>query len=150
TVTPSVDLQATVQLFDPSNNLIGAATASGPGVIALLQTIPANAAGVYTITITGANGTTGTFTAQLILNAAAQVETNGGVPNTDDSIATAQDLNNSFVDLGNGGARGAVLGQTEGLGVGTTIFLADFESGSQGFTVDNTPPSGDYAEGLWH
>jgi hypothetical protein len=51
----------------------------------------------------------GLYTTQLVLNAAVQKELHGGP--SDDTIAGAQDISGSFVNLGVGGSRGAVLGQ---------------------------------------
>jgi methionine-rich copper-binding protein CopC len=116
TVTSDASLQAEVQLIAPDGlTVLGSATASVAGAEALLQTVPISTEGTYTIKITGANGTTGNFTAQLTLNSALQVETNGGAPNSDDTIGTAQSLDSAFISVGtNGGSRAAVLGRTEG------------------------------------
>jgi methionine-rich copper-binding protein CopC len=116
TVTTDPNLQAQVQLIAPDGvTVLGTGTAAAAGAEALIQTAPVATSGTYTITVTGANSTTGAFTTQLTLNAALQLETNGGLPNSDDTIATAQSLDNAFVSVGtNGGSRAAVLGRTEG------------------------------------
>ncbi len=72
-----------------------------------------------------------------------------------DTLETAQDLEASFIALQADNAttsptRGAVLGRLN-YNLVNTIFQADFETGEQGFTVDNTPPDpGFYLDGLWH
>jgi hypothetical protein len=113
-VTPTNPaLQPMVQVTDPSGALLGSATASAAGKKALLETVAAQAAGTYTITITGAGGTTGSFTVQVTLNAALDTGVNDGASNN--TLATAQDINPSFVTLQTALAqatRGAVLGQT--------------------------------------
>jgi hypothetical protein len=113
-VLPAASLQATIEVRDPSNNVIGAATAAGAGQEVLLQTAPITSGGTYTITIGGANNTTGTFHLRAVLNAAFQGEAHGG--GSDDTLATAQDLSSSAIALGpiQGSDRMAVLGEVEG------------------------------------
>ena len=111
-VLPAVSLQATIELRDPSNNLIGSATAGAVGQEALLQTVPASSAGTYTITIGGANNTTGTFHVRAALNAMFEFEAHGGP--SDDDLATAQDLASSAIALRPASDRMAVLGDFDG------------------------------------
>src|SRR6516164_4612283 len=113
-VLPAVSLQATIELRDPSNNLIGSATAGAVGQEALLQTAPASNAGTgtYTITIGGANNTTGTFHVRAVLNAQLESEAHGGP--SDDTLATAQDLSSSGIAPRPGSDRMAVLGDFDG------------------------------------
>jgi extracellular elastinolytic metalloproteinase len=114
-VTPtSAGLTPTVSLTGPNNTVLGSAVAAGPGQKAVLQTVPINVAlaGLYTITLGGLGNTTGGYTAQLILNAAAEQETD--TAGTNNSRATAQDINGSFLSmptLGGAAQRGAVVGQ---------------------------------------
>jgi len=111
-VTPKdTSLQPWVRVYDPANVLEGSALAGGGGQEALLQAVPAASAGTYTIRVGGAIGTTGAYTVHVILNAAAEAEQHGGP--TDNDRATAQDINASFLDLGGGMRRGAVLGKTD-------------------------------------
>ena len=111
-VLPAVSLQATIELRDPSNNLIGSATAGAVGQEALLQTVPASSAGTYTITIGGANNTTGTFHVRAALNAMFESEAHGGP--SDDDLGTAQDLAASAIALRPASDRMAVLGDFDG------------------------------------
>jgi Bacterial pre-peptidase C-terminal domain len=111
-VLPAVSLQATIELRDPSNNLIGSATAGAVGQEALLQTVPASSAGTYTITVGGANNTTGTFHVRAALNAMFELEAHGGP--SDDDLATAQDLASSAIALRPASDRMAVLGDFDG------------------------------------
>jgi hypothetical protein len=104
-------LQPTVQLLDPSNNLLATAMAAAAGQPVFLNTSAVSAPGTYTITVGGAAGTTGLYTVQVILNAALEAENNGGVSN--DTRATAQNIDPSFITLQTADAsasRGAVLG----------------------------------------
>jgi len=111
-VLPAVSLQATIELRDPSNNLIGSATAGAVGHEVLLQTAPTSSAGTYTITIGGANNTTGSFHVRAVLNAAFEGEAHGGPSN--DTLADAQDLDSSAIALPPVADRMAVLGEVDG------------------------------------
>ena len=114
-VTASAGLQPSVSLRDPSNNVIGSATAAAAGQNALLQTAPAATGGNYTFAVTGAGGTTGNYTFQVILNAAKEAEgTLTGVDNN--TTATAQNIDASFITLQTSQAsaqRAAVNGSTD-------------------------------------
>ena len=87
---------------DPSSVLLGSATASQPGKNAVLQEVPATTLGTYTITVSGGAGTVGNYTVAVSLNAAFEAESIGGPSN--DTPATAQDLNPSFGNLSAGQA----------------------------------------------
>jgi subtilisin family serine protease len=102
--TPTTNsLQPSVELRDPSNAVIGTATASAPGQTAVIQTGPVNVAGTYTMTVSGAGGTTGTYNIQPLLNAMLEQEPN-------DSAPAAQNLDSSFMALAGGATRGAAIG----------------------------------------
>ncbi len=108
-VDPDATLQPFVELHDPSSILIGSDTAGTPGEDVVIQTIATTGPGTYTVTIGGAGGTTGVYTARVILNAAVEMEEHDGPAN--DDFSSAQDINDSFITLGSGLAqRGAVLG----------------------------------------
>src|SRR5262249_55897320 len=110
----------------------------------VLQTVPVTAGGLYTVTLSGAANTTGGYTAQAILNAAQETEGHGGAANN--TLATAQNIDGSFLSLGGSSSRGAVLGTTDtGL---QTVSVSDFESGAQGYTINNSIPG--RAAGFWH
>ena len=117
-------LQAAVQLYNPGNFVVGSASAASAGDDAVIQTIPTTGAGTYTVTVGGAGGTTGGYTIQIILNAAAEVESHDGLPNN--NLVTAQSLNPSLIGLGFGTAeRGAVLGRGDGDGSGNLSLRQD-------------------------
>ena len=99
-------LQGHIELFDPVGVSIGNAAASVVGADAILQTVSTTGPGTYTVTLAGLSGTTGTYEAQIILNAAVEEESHGGPSN--DTPATAEDINASFIEVT--GARGAALG----------------------------------------
>jgi pre-peptidase len=88
-------LALTVDVFDPSGNIIAAATSAGAGQRVVLQTVPVATAGTYTLLLGGVAGSTGSYTLQTILNA-AYVQSSDNI----NSIGTAYDLNAAFAGLG--------------------------------------------------
>jgi immune inhibitor InhA-like protein len=149
-VTGSGGLQPKVELRNPASTVIGSATAAGAGQPALLQTAPAATGGTYTFTVSGVGGTTGNFSLQVILNAA--IESEGTISGaTNNTRATAQNIDGSFITLRTSVAsasRGAVLG-ANAAGAPAPFRAFDFESGPQGFVINNGPQPGHVA-GLWH
>ena len=138
-VTPSGTLRPTVDIGGPP------VTAASAGKKALLQTLAAG--GVHTITVSGADGTTGSYTVQVFLNAALETESNDGAPNNSPGPdpGGAQDLNASFTNLLKGATRGAVLGRTDGNPT-ETLLNADFET----TTGHNLWTKNTVANNLWH
>jgi len=106
---PAATLQGTIRLFDGSNVLLATTTSGAAGLDAVIQTV-ATGAGTqtYRIEVSGASGTTGTYTLGVVLNAREEDERRNGPAN--DTFATAEDINGSFVTLGPTQSRGAVLG----------------------------------------
>src|SRR5262249_19754216 len=102
-------LRPTATLLDPSSTILASGTAGAANQPVILQTVPATTSGAYPITVGGAGTTTGNYTVQVYLNAAEELERNAGQP-TDNTAATAQNLNTSFLSLGGMASRGAVLG----------------------------------------
>ncbi|MEX0677895.1 MAG: sialidase family protein [Pirellulales bacterium] len=141
-VTPqSSDLQPSVELRDPFNSLLGSDSAGAAGELALLQTLATTAGGNYTITLRGENNSTGGYQVQVVLNAALEEEeTMIGASNN--TLATAQDINASFVDLQTplaNAERGAVLSsiaESTGFHVSTPTF--EFEDISTTGTILTT------------
>ncbi len=109
---PASTLQPTVEASNPGAVLIGSATAAAGGVSALLQSVYASEAGTYTIAVGGANGTTGGYNLRVILNAAVETESlfSG---DTNDTLATAQDLDTAFMTPAAPAQHAAVLGGNE-------------------------------------
>lgn len=110
TVRGDAALMPFIELRDAGDNVLGSATAPLVETEAVIQTIPITAAGTYTISIGGADNTFGTFSLDVILNGAVENEQHGGPANG--TIATAQDIDASFIDLAENATRGAVLGQS--------------------------------------
>jgi hypothetical protein len=115
---PSLQPTAIVSGDDDAN---ASATALSPNTAAVIQTVstarplwaqarPAT----YKVTVGGAGESTGHYNVLLILNAAAELEEYNGPSN--DSLATAQSLESSFVTLDSQppkSERGAVLGRSQ-------------------------------------
>lgn len=121
---PTGSLAPTVEVRDPTGLLLDHASAIA-GSKAFLQTVSTTVGGTYRIIVGGAN-TVGDYLLQVILNA-AQEEEAAAASNGNDTRATAQNLERSFITLATPQAnaeRGAVLGQIGGL-----LSSVDFESG---------------------
>ncbi|MDP2106481.1 MAG: Ig-like domain-containing protein, partial [Desulfobulbaceae bacterium] len=102
-------LTGEIELFDPNASSLGVITASANGADAVLQTIAITETGAYSIVVRSASGD-GRYRLQALLNAAKEVE----VSDQNDwsaILATAQDIDLSFIDLGHGASRGAAIGQ---------------------------------------
>jgi extracellular elastinolytic metalloproteinase len=143
-VTPTAaGLRPTAQLTDPQGTVVGTAAAAAAGQAVVLQTVPATVGGTYTVTVGGLSGTTGGYKVRLVLNAAADAEAPGAA---NDTRATAQDINGSFLDLqGPGGAtRGAVVGGLTPVVAGNNLITnGGFENGSlSGWTASATGQNG--------
>ncbi len=145
---PLGGLQPTVSfVYEPDSTVLGSATAPAVGEDAVLQTIAITDPGTYRIEVGSADGL-GLYSVQLFLNAAVEDEAHGGP--TNDNPTDAQSLSGAFIDLNAGADRAAVLGRLEPFTLVGTIYSANFETGDEGFTVDNAPPNPFYLEGLWH
>jgi hypothetical protein len=141
TIPGPATLAPTVTVLNPSIVSIGSASAAA-GNRAVLQTAPVTAAGTYTITVGGAGGTIGNYTVQAFLNAALESESNSGPSNN--TPATAQDLNPSFLTLQTSLAsatRGAVVGQFGGDDDVYSFSLAAGQSASLAMSPSSTNPN---------
>ena len=108
---PAATLQPQIELLGPGNAPVTSTTAAAVGQDAVLQTVAIASAGTYTIRVSGATSTLGAYSLQVVLNAAVESEEHNGGSNT--SPANAQNIDASFIDLGGGVGRGAVLGITD-------------------------------------
>jgi extracellular elastinolytic metalloproteinase len=147
-VTPTAPgtLVPTVQLSAVGGPVLGSAVGTTAGQKVVLQTVPVPASAQYLITVGGVGASTGGYTLQLILNAAAELES--GTAGTNNSRGTAEDLTGSFLSLSTlGGAaqRGAVVGQltTSTSPAVNLITNGNFETGDfSGWTVSLVGPNG--------
>lgn len=90
------------------DGMAGVVTASVAGATAVLRTIAVPHAGTCTLRVDGASNSTGTFALAILLNAAEEEETYGGV---NGSTATAQDISGSGFTLTPRSSRLAVRGK---------------------------------------
>ncbi len=110
-------MQPRIEIFDASNVSLGFAVAPAAGQIASIQTRASNLGGVFSFSVSGSGTTTGGYTLQVILNSAFELE-GRVVGSTNDTAATAQALDDSFVTLNaplGQAKRGAVRGTTESI-----------------------------------
>ena len=99
---PGPGLAPALALFGPDDVLLAAGGA-------VLQTAPLAAAGRYRVEVSGAGGSTGDYELRWILNAARELEESGGAANG--TVATAENLADSFLPLIGRADRGAALGR---------------------------------------
>lgn len=146
------ELRPSLRLYDPNNTLIASGDAATVGGRVVLQSIPIVTAGKYTIRVSGANGTTGRYQMQALLNAA--LETEGRLFRTSNDLAEkAQSIEASFQSFSTSLAHvelaavsGALGTITDGIPNATVLFAANFETGTDGFTFTN-----DFGKtGLWN
>jgi hypothetical protein len=121
----SPGLQAMIQVTDPGGSSVGSVTAPAAGQEALLETLAITTSGTYTITVSGAGGTTGAFQVQVFQNTALEASAHGGPPNA--TIATAQDLTPAFTPSFDGASGGAVIGHANAGGYQATVVTPTFE-----------------------
>ena len=120
----------------------GSSPPAASGQDAVLQTVGLTTEGDYAVTVGSAAGF-GSYTLEIILNAAIEMESHGGT--TNNSPGTAQNLDMSFIPLLKTATRGAVLGRTDG-NISTTLLAANFENA----TGDNNWTIASVSNGLWH
>ena len=100
-----------VSLYQDELTLLETASPLADGMSTVLSSATLPSAGEYTIAV-GSNDGSGRFDLQIILNAAAELESFGGPRN--DSSVSAQDLETAFVNLGDTNVQhAAVLGIAE-------------------------------------
>jgi uncharacterized delta-60 repeat protein len=148
--TSSAMLRTTLEILRPDGASIGTATAAFAGQTLVVQTVPVAVAGTYRLRFGGAASSTGLANVSITLNAAVEGESNGGSANN--TIASAQSLEASFLALASG-ARGAVIGKLEGGGSGSATLSADDSGWYDGsglhaasntnYAVGNGAPGGD-------
>jgi subtilisin family serine protease len=130
-------LQPTIELRDPSGNVIATAIAPVAGKPAVLQVGAAATTGTYTITV-GAVAGADAYTMSVYLNAEVEAEAFGGA--SDNTRGTAQDLGPAFLPLapGSDADRAAVRGQLVNAPSSATNLITNgnFETGNfNGWTV---------------
>lgn len=114
-------IQAQLELFDPSNNSLGAVSSPGPGQGLVIQNSPIAQSGLYRLEATSLAGQ-GRYDIRVSLNAALENEAYGGSDN--DTLAVAQTIDGSAVDLPHSADRMAVVGALDD---GSDVDLYSFQ-----------------------
>ena len=114
---PDSNLLATIEVLKPDGSVYATATAANVGESVTLQNIPAWQAGIYSIAVRGAGGSTGDYRLQTLRNAVHEDST------LDE--ATAENVDNWFLPLSDQGEQLVVLGSLHAIG-------DSFESGVLG------------------
>ena len=105
--SPGSGLQLGLEASGPGGIPLGSASASAAGQQIVLQSIPVATAGVYRFTVSGLSGSAGDYVLRLFLNSNIEDEAVGGASN--DTRASAEDIDSSFIPLSNAASRGAVI-----------------------------------------
>jgi len=125
TIDPSDTLRASVTVRDPAGAIVSSAAASAAGERVAVPAFRVSGSGLYTVTLAGAEGTTGGATVNLAVNATIEAEDFGGPAN--DTLATAQDIHAAFAPLGENARRAAV----EGFGTGDDWYSLNLLAGER-------------------
>ncbi|MCA9138051.1 MAG: hypothetical protein KDB00_14865, partial [Planctomycetales bacterium] len=105
-------LKTNAQLMNDSSTVISSASANQANETIRIQTFVLVGDGNYTLELAGLDGTTGSYSIRVIVNAAIEDESLGLGANN--ATTFAQDIGPSFISLGGGVAsRGAVVGSTQ-------------------------------------
>lgn len=121
-------LVPTLNIYDPSSQQVDSVTGTGSSVIS--SVVPLDTAGEWMFELMGDAGSTGSYQLTWLLNSGMEAEETGIGDNN--SLATAQDINPTALNLGSGQAdRLAVIG-TLPTSDGIPVYEDGFESGSLG------------------
>lgn len=105
-------LRSRIRVFNPQGVLQFTAQAPGPGALAYIQSFDISKGGVYSIQISSLSGSTGSYSLAVIVSGDVELEEIGVGSN--DTIGTAQNLNNSLVELDPNVSRTLIQGAVEG------------------------------------
>ncbi len=111
-VSPLSALRPQVELFGPLGGSLGVASAAAAGEDTVLQSVAASDNGTYTVTVRGLGGTVGQYDLEVLLNSAVEAEDHNGP--TNNSIASAQNIEPSFITLAGDAQRASITGTTDG------------------------------------
>ncbi len=137
-------LNARIELRDPANTTIGVAAASGPWQKAVINTVAAAFTGTYTCLAESVAGA-GSYSIELLLNAALELESAGGASN--DALSTAENLENSAIGLQSAADRLAARGQ---FGPGPDLFEFELSAGQFASLVLAVDGGDDAYPARWH
>ncbi|MBN2021933.1 MAG: hypothetical protein JW809_04000 [Pirellulales bacterium] len=110
TVTGDATLIPILTLRRLDGTVLAIVEATTAGGAATVRNVAIPDGGQFVLAVTGREGSTGDYTVECVLGASIEAEPPTGTSNN--TLATAEDISESFVALGTGGnQRGAVLGQ---------------------------------------
>ncbi len=109
-VVPVAGLKSSVTLIGPTGTTLDTVTAAAAGQSIAIQARLADDAGTYRVVVSGADGTTGGYALQVVLNALIERESLGGESNG--LVATAEDIAASAMTLSGDVKRWGVTGQS--------------------------------------
>jgi hypothetical protein len=133
----SSTLKPVVTLLGPTSSVLGATTSAGAGEDAVIQTAPVTTQGTYTIVVTGAGSTVGSYSVELLLNATVEMAEHNGPPDT--TMGTAQNLDSEFETISGSSEFISVAGA---LNVTTTDFYSVTLQAGQTLTAAQSTISG--------
>ncbi|HET9217515.1 MAG TPA: sialidase family protein, partial [Terriglobia bacterium] len=120
-LTPTAPFfQPRIELFDPNNDSQGFASALAAGQIASIQTSLASLGGVYSFAVSGVGSSIGSYTLQVILNSAFELE--GKVPGVTNDTLSSEGLTLNAVDSGWITAQGVHTTTNNNYAVGQSLF----------------------------
>ena len=119
-------LVPSIEIRDPSDNLIASGTASGSDLT--LQNTAVATSGTYKIVVSGDSGSTGSYDLDVLLNASIEEESHGGTDNS--SLANAQNINDSSMVVGTDNTIDRLAAVADLAPTQIVIDSDDFESGS--------------------
>ncbi len=129
-LVPSLNQSLSMELLDPTGAIVLAGVSSAPGEPVMMQSIAVANPGRYTLLVTSSDGS-GDYSVSAIVNQGIEEESVGGPSNN--TIETAQSLDNLFVDIGDGIDRASVVGTyTYYIPYQTPLPKASFEDGLLG------------------
>ena len=139
-IDPSGTLQASVSISTPSGASHLSRTGGAVDEPVFVQSVAAKTAGVYSVRVTGAGGTTGDFNARLLLNGQFEEEAFGGRGNN--GIPGGEPLTLASID-GTAASVRSVIGRTD-IGDVASNATEDFESGnlSSQWSIDSSTDVG--------
>ncbi|GAB5402359.1 MAG: hypothetical protein Aurels2KO_05900 [Aureliella sp.] len=112
-------LQPAVEVVGPTGAVLASSTASSAGLAASVSGQAIFEEGSYTVRVSGAGDTVGGYELAVSLNGELESESVDGISN--DTFATAQSLESSFMPLSPTASRGAVIGNDSNVGPSQTL-----------------------------
>lgn len=142
-VTGENEFHPRVSIAAPTGTELRSVEASVDEAV-ILEEVPAAVGGLYSLMVDSADGTIGRFDINILLNTALELESLG-IGNSNNAADSAQSIDSSALQLPDNGSRLGVRGEQSPQEI--VLFEADFNSGLDGFTINNNFGRGG---GDWH